>query len=164
MAKYKPVNYEQMTMIPVDFAEQILPGTFEHTLHHLIEGELSLRAFDEDYRNDEGGAPAYNPRILLKIILFAYSKGILSSRRIAHRCRHHVTFMALSADSQPHFTTIADFVSGHSAAINRLFRDVLLVCDRDGVRGSGRYGHRRNRERHGVHSGRRNGNKAWRPG
>jgi len=135
MAKYKPVNYDQLTMIPVDFAEQILPGSFEHTLHHLIEDELSLRAFDETYRNDEGGAPAYDPRILLKIILFAYSKGILSSRRIAHLCRHHVTFMALSANSCPHFTTIADFVSGNTEAIAKLFRDVLWVCDRHGLIG-----------------------------
>jgi transposase len=136
MAKYKPINYKQLTLVPVDFAEQILPGSFEHTLHHLIEDELlNLKAFDEDYHNDDGGAPAYNPRILLKIILFAYSKGILSSRRIAHACEHHIVFIALSANSCPHFTTIANFVSGHSKAIAQLFRDVLWVCDRHGLIG-----------------------------
>lgn len=135
MARYKPVNYGQMTMIPVDFADQILPGTFEHTLHHLIEEKLSLRAFDLAYRNDEGGAPAYNPRILLKIVLFAYAKSILSSRRIAEACKTNVVFMALSANSCPHFTTIADFISGNSEAIAKLFRDVLLVCDEMGLIG-----------------------------
>ncbi len=135
MANYKPVNYAQTAMIPVDFSEQILPGTFEHTLHYLIEDELSLRAFDADYHNDDGGAPAYDPRVLLKIVLFAYSKGILSSRRIAYACQTHIIFMALSANTCPHFSTIAAFVSSHTDAIAKLFRDVLWVCDQAGLIG-----------------------------
>ena len=135
MPRYKPANVGQMAMIPVDFREQILPGTFEHTLHHLVEDKLSLSAFDACYKNDDGGAPAYDPRILLKIVLFAYSKGILSSRRIAEACQTNILFMALSANSCPHFTTIAEFISGHSDAIKTLFRDVLLVCDEMGLIG-----------------------------
>jgi transposase len=97
--------------------------------------ELDLRAFHRKYKNDENGAPAYDPRILLKIVLFAYSKGILSSRRIAEACQQNVVFMALSGDSQPHYTTIADFISGSAQQIQRLFREVLLVCDELGLIG-----------------------------
>ena len=69
-------------MIPVSFEKQILPRTFEHTLCHLIDHQIDMRIFENHYENDETGAPAYDPAILLKIILFAYSKGINSSRKI----------------------------------------------------------------------------------
>ncbi len=65
----------------------------------------------ERYKNDEVGVPAYDPAILLKIILYAYSKGIVSSKKIAQCCRENIIFMALLADTRPHFTTIASFIS-----------------------------------------------------
>jgi transposase len=111
MARYKPYSYAQGKFIPVHFASQILPGTFEFTLNHLIDHELDLSLFDQRFRNDETGATAYDPRILLKIVLYAYSRGIVSSRKIEQACRENVIFMALSADIRPHFTTIADFIS-----------------------------------------------------
>ncbi len=71
-------------MIPITLKDQILPDTFEYTLNHVIDA-LYLTVFDENYSNDETVAdtPAYNPAILLKTILFVYSKGIISSRKIA---------------------------------------------------------------------------------
>lgn len=135
MARYKPYSYAQGKFIPVHFAKQILPGTFEYTLNHLIDHELDLALFDERFRNDATGAKAYDPRILLKIMLYAYSRGIVSSRRIEQACRENVIFMALSADSRPHFTTIADFISSMDKEIIHLFRDVLLVCDDLGLIG-----------------------------
>jgi len=135
MARYKPYSYAQGKFIPVHFASQILSGTFEYTLNHLIDHELDLSLFDERFRNDETGATAYDPRILLKIVLFAYSRGIVSSRKIEQACRENVLFMALSADTRPHFTTIADFVSSMDKEILHLFRDVLLVCDDLGLIG-----------------------------
>lgn len=129
MARYKEYGYVQTKLPPVSFHRQILPGTFEYTLNHLIDHEFDLSAFDARYSNDETGAPAYDPAILLKIILYSYSRGVVSSREIERLCRENVVMMALSADTQPHFTTIADFVSASPEAITRLFRDVLLVCD-----------------------------------
>ena len=108
-------------MLPISFDRQVLPGTFEHTLNYLIDEKIDLSVFEARYRNDDGGAPAYDPAILLKIILFAYSKGIIYSRRIEQLCRENVVCMALSADTVPHFTTI--------------FRNVLLVCDEAGLIG-----------------------------
>jgi transposase len=118
MAKYKEYDYSQGKIIPIHFDKQILPGTFEYRLHYLIDNEIDLSIFDTRYRNDETGAPAYDPGILLKIILYAYSRGITSSRNIAQCCRENIIFMALSVDSQPHFTTIADFISGSGSLLD----------------------------------------------
>jgi transposase len=135
MARYKPYDYRQTKMLPVRFEEQILPGTFEYTLNRLIDESIDLSVFEARYRNDEGGAPAYDPAVLLKIILLAYSRGITSSRQIERLCRENVLFMAISADSQPHFTTIAHFIATLDREITRIFRDVLLVCDEAGLIG-----------------------------
>ncbi|MGH8726899.1 MAG: transposase [Burkholderiales bacterium] len=83
MARYKDYSYDQARLIPISFQQQILPGTFESTLNYLIDQEFDLSLFEARYRNDETGAPAYDPAILLKIILYAYSRGIVSSREIA---------------------------------------------------------------------------------
>lgn len=122
-------DIKQTTFIAVSFEDQILPGSFEHTIHVLVEKYLDLTIFHPRYKNSEGGRPAYDPAVLLKVVLLAYSKGITSSRRIEELCRNHVTFMALSADSRPHFTTLADFISSSPKEIAQLFVEVLLVCD-----------------------------------
>ena len=135
MARYKPYDYRQTKMLPVRFEEQILPGTFEYRLNRLIDESIDLSVFEARYRNDDGGAPAYDPAVLLKIILLAYSRGITSSRQIERLCRENVLFMAISADSQPHFTTIAHFIATLDREITTVFRDVLLVCDEAGLIG-----------------------------
>jgi transposase len=135
MARYKSHDYGQMRLLPVSFERQILPGTFEYTLNKLIDEDIDLSVFEARYCNDETGAPAYDPALLLKIILYAYSKGVTSSREIAQLCRDNVMFMALSADTAPHFTTIADFIARLEAEIVSVFRDVLLVCDEVGLIG-----------------------------
>jgi transposase len=129
MARYKQYDYRQGKFIPISFDKQILPGTFEYTLNYLIDNELDLSVFDTRYCNDITGASAYDPAILLKIILYAYSRGITSSRKIEQCCRENIIFMALSADTHPHFTTIADFISTLDSEIINLFLEVLLVCD-----------------------------------
>ncbi len=135
MPRFKGYDYDQLKMIPVAFDRQILPGTFESALSVLIDEELDLSIFDHRYGNDDTGRPAYDPAILLKIILLAYSRGITSSRKIEQLCRENVVFMALSADSQPHFTTLAAFVSSSHEQIAQLFQQVLLICDEVGLIG-----------------------------
>ena len=135
MARYKEYSYSQGKFIPIFFDKQILPGTFEHTLHYLIDQEIDLSIFEGRYNNDELGAPAYDPAILLKIILYAYSRGITSSRKIAQCCQENIIFMALSADTRPHFTTIADFIASLDREIIPLFLEVLMICDAMGLIG-----------------------------
>jgi transposase len=134
MARYKPIDTNPR-FLPVDLARQLLPGTFEHALNHLLDHERDLSHFDARFRNDETGATAYPPAMLLKVVLFAYAQGIVSSRGIARACEEHVTFIALSGDTRPHFTTIADFASTLGADIARVFAAVLAICDREGLIG-----------------------------
>ena len=122
-------------MIPVSFEKQILPGTFEYTLCHLIDNQIDMSVFENHYENDETGAPAYDPSILLKIVLYAYSKGINSSRKIEQLCRENIVCMALAADSRPHFTTIADFISSRHKECQSLFTMILSVCYTQGLIG-----------------------------
>ncbi len=122
-------------MVVINFEEQLQPGTFEHTIHLLIENKIDLTIFYPNYKNDDGGRPAYDPAILLKIILFAYSRGITSSREIEWSCQTNIIFKALSCDTVPHFTTIASFVSSHADEIENLFEQILLICDQQGLLG-----------------------------
>jgi transposase len=138
MPKYIPYDYNQDSMVVINFAEQIQPGTFEYAIAYLIDNKLDLSLFEADIKNDEGvgGRPAYDPAILLKIILFAYSKGITSSREIQWCCRNNIIFKALSCDTEPHFISIAGFVSRHDKAITGLFEQVLLACEEKGLLGN----------------------------
>lgn len=135
MVRYKPRDAHLVKLLPVKFSEQILPGSFEYALNWLVDHEVDLSVFDARFCNDQTGATAYDPGVLLKIVLYAYSRGLVSSRSIERACRDTIVFMALSGDTQPHFTTIANFVSSLSAEITQVFRDVLLVCDEQGLIG-----------------------------
>ena len=129
MPRFKTPDYG-LKMIPVDFQRQVLPGSFEFALCHLVDKELDLSALRSRFRNDAGGAPAFDPAVLLKIVLLAYSRGLVSSRSIEAACRNNVLFMAVSGDACPHFTTLAAFVSELGDEVARLFAQVLVVCDR----------------------------------
>ena len=74
MGRFREYSYEQTVFLPINFKKQILPGTFEYTLHNLIDKKIDLSLFYERVHNDETGAPAYDPAILLKIILFTVIK------------------------------------------------------------------------------------------
>jgi len=135
MARYKPYDYNQLLMVPVSLEEQLVPGTLEYAIHHVVEERLDLSAFDERYRNDETGRSAINPKVMLKIVLFGYSRGLTSSRPLERACRENVTFMALCCGQKPDHSTIAEFVSSMQHEISGLFTQVLLVCDEEGLLG-----------------------------
>jgi transposase len=134
MARDKPVD-TQPTFVAIDLAAQLLPGTFEHALYHLLEQAILLTPFDARYRNDQTSAPVYAPAMLLRVVLFAYSRGIVSNRAIARARNEQVTFIALSGDSRPHGTTIARFVGTLGDEIAPIFAAVLAVCDRQALVG-----------------------------
>ncbi len=134
MARYKYIDTSPR-FLPVDLAAQLLPGTFEHAARHLLSGVVDLSRLDARLRNDEMGAPAYPPAMLLTVVLCADAYGAVSSRGVARLCREHVTFIALCGDTAPHFTTVAQFVSTVSAAIAPVFAAVLAVCDAQGLIG-----------------------------
>ena len=136
MPRFKHYNYDQDAMVVINYQEQLQPGTFEHAVHYLIEHKLDLSVFHPKYRNQDTGRLAYDPAILLKIILFAYSKGMTSSREMQWCCETNIIFKALSSDTVPHFTTLAKFVSSHAEEIEELFEQVLLVRHEQGLLGN----------------------------
>jgi len=135
MAKYKRYDYDQMVMLPISLEDQLTPGTLEFGIHTVVETCMDLSLFDEKYKNDETGRLAYDPKILLKVVLFAYCRGLIGSRRIEKACRENVIFMALCCGERPDHSTIAAFVSSMKDEIMVLFRDVLMVCEEEGLLG-----------------------------
>ncbi len=135
MAKYKNYDYSQRTLIPVSLHEQLVVGSLEFAIHYLVEERMDTSVLDERYQNDETGRWAYDPKVLLKVVLFGYSRGLVSSRKLEAACRENVTFMALACGQQPDHSTIAAFVSSMKGEILPLFRDVLLVCEEMGLLG-----------------------------
>ena len=96
MAKYKSCDYSQSVLVPVCLGEQLMPGTLEFAIHTLVQSRIDTSIFDHRYSNDETGREAYDPKILLKVVLCGYSRGLISSRQIEHACKENVVFMAMA--------------------------------------------------------------------
>ncbi|MEJ2101853.1 MAG: transposase, partial [Desulfobacterales bacterium] len=135
MAKYKRYDYRQSLMIPVSLEEQLIPGTLEFAIHTLVETRMEMSVFDDNYQNDGVGRSAYDPKILLKVVLLGYSRGLISSRQIERACCENVLFMAMSCNQRPDHSTIAAFVSSMKDQILPLFCDILLVCEQENLLG-----------------------------
>ena len=109
MARFKSYNYDQTMMVPVNLQDQLVPGSLEFAIHYLVDNEIDLSGFEARFKNDMEGRPAYDPRILLKVVLFGYSRGIVHARKLERACRENVTFMALACGQTPDHSTIAQF-------------------------------------------------------
>jgi transposase len=132
--RFKPADYGRQ-FLAVDLSQQLHPGSFEYALHYLIKHEVNLEDIEARYKNAYEGAVAYDPRVLLKIVLLAYSRGIISSRGMEAACCNDVLFMAISGNSAPHFSTLANFVSSLGPAVRSIFAQVLALCARQGLIG-----------------------------
>jgi transposase len=127
MARFKHTDNSQGLFLTVSLSEQLLPGTFEWTIDYLIN-RIDLSLFEQNYHNDEKGAAAYPPKVLLKTVLYCYSKGIISSRKIEMACRENIIAKALAEGCEPDHGTIAGFISSNNEAVKDLFARVLLQC------------------------------------
>ena len=124
-----------MVMLPISLQDQLVPGTLEHTISQLVNQHVDLSVFDGRYNNDETGATAIHPKILLKVILVAYSKGMISSRQIERACQENIIFIALSYGYAPDHSTIAQFISSMQVEVQSIFSNILLVCEEMGLLG-----------------------------
>lgn len=129
MARYRPYNLQQMKLLPISLEHQLQEGTFEYLVNYLVEKRIDMSRFDNWYKNDNTGRPAYSPKILLKVVLLGYSRGLLSSRKIEQACKENVVFMALTGGEAPDHSTIAKFISSMKKEILPIFIDVLMVCE-----------------------------------
>jgi len=133
MAKFKPCNEDQMVMLPISLQDQLVPGTLEHTISQVVDDHIDLTVFDARYNNDDTGASAIHPKILLKVILLAYARGMISSRQIERACHENILFIALSYGFTPDHSTIAQFISSMQTEIQSIFSNILLVCEELGL-------------------------------
>ena len=127
MARFKYNDNSQGVFLPINLEEQLFPGTFEWTLDYLID-KMDVTLFEQNYYNDEKGAAAYSPKILLKVIMYCYSRGILSSRRIEQACKQHIIVKSLAGDAEPDHATIAAFICINKEGVKDLFVQVVLQC------------------------------------
>jgi len=137
MARYKhtDVSAGQGLFLSVNLKEQLLPGTFEYMLNEIIGKKIDISGFDQNYKNDKTGASAIPPEALIKLILYGYYKGQISSRKIWKLCCENIVAKALTGDMNIHWTTIADFISGNGAKFKEIFVKALFYCNELGLIG-----------------------------
>jgi hypothetical protein len=134
MARDKQIDMRP-TRLTVDFPRQMLPGSLESALGYWIDPERELSEVEPRDRNAEEGAPASAPALVLKIILLAYSRGLVSLRAPESAWRQNVPGMAVCGGARPHVTTRAAFGNPGGEALSQWVTPVVLVCDRQGLMG-----------------------------
>jgi transposase len=123
---------DQALLLPPDM-RQWLPE--DHLALFVIDAvdELDLAAFFGRYREDGWGRPAYDPAVMVALVLYAYAVGVRSARAIERRCIEDVAFRVVAANLSPDHATIARFRVEHERALGELFSQVLRLCQRAGL-------------------------------
>ena len=118
---------EQAFLLPPDVREW-LPE--RHLAWFLIDAvtEMDLSGFYAAYRQDGHGRAAYEPAMMVALLLYAYARGLRSSRAIERACEEDVAYRVLAANQKPDHATLARFVERHEQALADLFSDVLALC------------------------------------
>src|SRR5579864_3182543 len=133
MAKtFRSWEVDQVWLLPPSVRQLVPPGHVAHFLRDLVREQLDLSAILDSYE-EERGYPPYHPVMMTGLLLYAYSQGVYSSRRIAHCCQERVDFMAVTAMQQTDFRTISGFRQRHLKALGELFGQVLELCRRAGL-------------------------------
>ncbi|MEE8056322.1 MAG: IS1182 family transposase [Pseudomonadales bacterium] len=135
MSNFLDDNINQTVLLDVNYLDVLGDNTFEYSLYKLITETLDLSEFNARYKNKTVGRKAYPPALLLRVIFYAYYRGVTSSRVIERFCKTDLKLMALASGRTPHFTTIADFVSSNCEAMKTLFHKILLICCKSGLVG-----------------------------
>jgi transposase len=130
--RFVACDREQSFLMPPDVREWLPP---RHLAWFVIDAvaEMNLDGFYAAYRVDGRSRPPYDPAMMVALLLYAYARGIRSSRVIERACEEDVAFRVLAAQQRPDHATIARFVERHEAAIAGLFGDVLTLCARSGL-------------------------------
>jgi transposase len=132
MAKtFRPYEPDQMLLMPPSLADWVPEDHLARFVSDLVE-TLDLSAVEETYA-EERGYPPYHPRMMTKVLLYAYATGTYSSRKIARRLVEDVAMRFLAAGNEPDFRTLSDFRQRHSGALAGLFTQVLRLCRRAGL-------------------------------
>lgn len=129
---FRPWDVEQQWLLPPSVRDLVPAGHLAHFVRDTVRDELDLSAIHSAY-DEERGAPPYHPTMMVALLLYAYSRGVYSSRRIAQGCQERVDFMAVTAMNRPDHRTIATFRRRHLKALGALFVQVLKLCRKAGL-------------------------------
>ena len=123
---------EQVFLMPPSLLDWLPEGHLAWTILASVE-ELDLSAFYDDYRADGHGRPAYDPKMMVALLLYAYAKGNRSSRGIERACSEDVAYRVICSNHVPDHSTIAEFRVRHERALADLFGEVLGLCSAAGL-------------------------------
>jgi transposase len=123
---------EQELLLPPSLREWLPEG---HLAWFVVDcvAQLDLSAFYSSYRADGHGRAAFDPAMMVALLLYAYAVGERSSRQIERRCEHDVAFRVIAANQRPDHATVARFRARHQAALGELFTQVLALCAKAGL-------------------------------
>src|SRR5919108_3532750 len=127
---------EQELLLPPSLREWLPDDHFAWFLLDSVE-EMDLSAFYAAYRLDGQGRPAHDPALMVAVLLYAYARGLRSSRKIERALVEDVAFRVIAANQAPDHTTVARFRQRHEAALAGLFGEVLALCAEAGAGGGG---------------------------
>jgi transposase len=123
---------EQAFLMPPSLLDWVPEDHLVWTILEAVEG-MDLSGFYADYRADGHGRPAYDPRMMVALLLYAYARGNCSSRGIERACVEDVAYRVICSNLVPDHSTIAEFRVRHEAALAELFTGVLGLCRRAGL-------------------------------
>jgi transposase len=129
---FRPWDVEQRWLLPPSVQELVPPSHVAHFVRETVREQLDLGAILAAYE-EERGYPPYHPAMMVALLLYGYSRGVYSSRKIAQACEERVDFMAVTALNRPDFRTIATFRRRHLQALGELFVQVLKLCRAAGL-------------------------------
>lgn len=129
---FRPYEPDQMLLLPVVLQEWLPEDHLAYFISDVAD-QLDLSPIMERYQGEERGYPPYHPRMMVKVLLYAYCIGVPSSRRIQRRLHEDIAFRMLAANNTPDFRTISDFRKDHLSALADLFLQVLQLCQRAGL-------------------------------
>ena len=112
----------------------------DHLVYFLLDvtAQVDISPIVDDYGGDNGGQPPFHPRMMLVLLLYSYSTGVFSSRRIMQRCATDAAFRIIVGEDIPDFRRIAEFRARHLKHLQPLFLEVLVLCREAGLLKVGR--------------------------
>lgn len=123
---------DQSFLLPPDVREWLPAGHLAWFVMDSVAA-MDLEAFYGAYRRDGRSRPAYEPAMMVALLLYAYARGMRSSRAIERACEEDVAFRVIAAQSKPDHATVARFVERHQDALAGLFGEVLTLCAKAGL-------------------------------
>ena len=129
---FRAWKIDQPLLLPLAVQDFVATGHLARFVLALIVDEFDLIEIVAAYSNEKG-QPPFNPHMMTALLLYAYCRGVYSSRRIAQACRERVDFMSIVALDPPDFRTISTFRKRHLKALARLFVQVLKLCEKAGL-------------------------------